>query len=173
MSRLFPTLLGESFNALPERLRALHTAPAGTLFRGRARVERGVHPFGRLLALAAGLPPAGEVEVTVRVDVDDHGERWHRRFGGHRMSSRLWPAKTLLRERLGLATFDFELTADAGGLDWTVVGVRAIGVPLPTRWFAGVCARELLDEGRYAFDVGANLPLIGLIVRYRGWLDVD
>jgi len=52
------------------------------------------------------------------------------------------------------------------------VQARALGVPLPARWFAGVAARESEADGRYCFDVRAALPLAGLLVHYRGWLDV-
>ena len=37
---------------------------------------------------------------------------------------------------------------------------------------SGVGAREFADGERYAFDVRAWLPLVGLLVHYTGWLDV-
>ncbi|QQP98489.1 DUF4166 domain-containing protein [Lysobacter enzymogenes] len=58
------------------------------------------------------------------------------------------------------------------GLSWRLMRVRALGLPLPRGWFAGVRAREFEREGRYHFDVAAQLPLVGLLVRYRGWLEV-
>ncbi|MEH6416380.1 DUF4166 domain-containing protein [Pseudomonas sp. CGJS7] len=58
------------------------------------------------------------------------------------------------------------------GLAWRLMRVRALGLPLPRSWFSGVRAREFEREGRYHFDVVAQLPLVGLLVRYRGWLDV-
>ena len=49
--------------------------------------------------------------------------------------------------------------------------MRAFGLlPLPAGWFEGVRCRECERDGRYAFLVEANLPLIGLVVRYEGWL---
>ncbi|MGL6290929.1 MAG: DUF4166 domain-containing protein, partial [Silanimonas sp.] len=114
---------------------------------------------------------AGEVEVEVRIDADAHGERWLRRFGTHAMPSRLWADGVALRERLGLVVFDFMLGADAGGLRWRIVGVRALGLPLPVRWFDGVTAHESARDGRYAFEVRAALPVVGLLVHYRGTLD--
>lgn len=59
------------------------------------------------------------------------------------------------------------------GLYWRLMRVRALGLPLPASWFSGVRAREFERDGRYHFDVAAQLPLVGLLVRYRGWLDVD
>jgi hypothetical protein len=58
------------------------------------------------------------------------------------------------------------------GLSWRLMRVRAFGLPLPRGWFAGVRAREFEREGRYHFEVDAQLPVVGLLARYRGWLEV-
>jgi hypothetical protein len=89
------------------------------------------------------------------------------------MPSRLWARDGRLHERLGLVTFAFRLQANEGAIEWTVERVHALGLPLPPRWFDGVAARESESDDRYTFDVRATLPLVGLLVRYRGWLDVD
>jgi len=39
--------------------------------------------------------------------------------------------------------------------------------------FDGVRCREREREGRYEFLVEAALPLLGLIVRYEGWLEPE
>jgi len=61
---------------------------------------------------------------------------------------------------------------DDPGLSWRLVRVRLLGLPLPAGWFEGMRAREFEREGRYHFEVSAQLPLVGLLVRYRGWLEV-
>jgi hypothetical protein len=33
-----------------------------------------------------------------------------------------------------------------------------------------VTAYESVEEGRFRFHVEIKLPLVGLVVRYRGWL---
>lgn len=78
------------------------------------------------------------------------------------------------------APTSYGIAAEAGedggdnepGLVWRLVRVRALGLPLPAGWFAGVRAREFERDGRYYFDVAAQLPVMGLLVRYRGWLEV-
>lgn len=62
--------------------------------------------------------------------------------------------------------------ANEPGLSWRLVRVHALGLPLPVGWFAGVGAREFERDGRYCFDVHAALPGIGLLVHYRGWLEI-
>lgn len=51
--------------------------------------------------------------------------------------------------------------------------MRAFGLPLPRAWFRQVHASESERDGRYHFRVRAALPLIGTLVAYQGWLDVD
>jgi hypothetical protein len=53
------------------------------------------------------------------------------------------------------------------------VGVRSLGIPLPLAWFDKVSARESVEGGRYRFDVRAEMPVVGLLVRYAGTLDVE
>jgi len=167
---LFPRVLGEAFARLPLSVRRFHLAPGR--WRGEAEVERGDGVLSRLFALLTQLPPRGHHPVQVEVCEIGDGERWSRRYGdGHTMRSRLWCHDGRLRERLGPILFEYAMHADAEALVWRVDRVRALGLPLPVRWFAGVVARETSREGRYRFDVRAEMPWIGLLVHYRGGLD--
>lgn len=89
------------------------------------------------------------------------------------MRSDLRERAGLLEERLGLATFRFALIARCDSIEWRLLAVRALGFPLPLSWFARVFALESIEGDLYAFDVRAELPLAGLLVHYRGTLDVD
>ncbi len=123
------------------------------------------------MAMIAQLPPAGQnVAITVAITADANAETWSRDFNGHIMCSRLWSAGGRLCERLGPLTLVFKLTPQVDAIDWQLYAVRYLGIPLPLRLFSGTKAREYLEDGRYHFDVGAVLPVIGLLVRYRGWL---
>lgn len=174
---LFPRLLGERFAGLPPTVRRLHLHPGVARYRGEAEVLRGRHPLARLFAWATHLPPSGTGPVVVEIEAGGGRERWVRRIGGDAMPSRLWAgegtSEGLLCERLGAVQFGFALEAEAGTIVWRVARVRVFGgLPLPVRWFAGVVARESEHDGRYRFDVRAAMPVAGLLVHYRGWLDV-
>jgi len=169
---LFERLLGSAFDTLDPCVRTLHRDHGERRYAGEVEVERGRHPLAWLCARATRLPPAGRGSIDVEIIADAAGERWSRRVGAHVMRSRLWARDGLLHERLGAVTFVFRLQARGGAIEWSVVRVRALGLPLPARWFAAVGAREADGEGRYTFDVRAALPIAGLLVRYRGWLDV-
>ena len=169
---LFRRLLDAGFETLPPAVKTLHKATGHRRYQGQVEVVRGGNPLARLFAWATRLPPAGRGEVEVEIDVSGEEEKWTRHIGGHAMPSRLWEQDGLLCEQLGLVRFGFRLTAEDGGIVWRVARVTALGLPLPARWFDEVQARESELEGRYRFDVAAALPVVGLLVRYRGWLDV-
>lgn len=169
---LFQRVLGAEFGTLPLAVGALHAARGHRRYHGQVEVARGANPLARLFAWATRLPPAGQGEVEVEIDANGEGERWTRHIGGHAMPSRLWEQDGLLCEQLGLVRFGFRLTVEESGIVWRVARVNALGLRLPARWFGGVRARESEFDGRYRFDVAAALPVVGLLVRYRGWLDV-
>jgi len=170
---LFARLLGRDFDLLPAVVRRLHLRPGVARHHGEVEVRRGRGWLSRLCATATRLPPAGQGPITVDIDIQPDTERWTRHVRGHAMPSRLWWQDGLLCERLGWVKFGFRLHVHEAGIEWRVERVHALGLPLSARWFAGVRARESAQGGRYAFDVQASLPGIGLLVHYRGWLHVD
>ncbi|MET3144948.1 UNVERIFIED_ORG: hypothetical protein ABIB63_000746 [Xanthomonas axonopodis] len=126
---LFAQVLGQAaFAQLPAPVRALHSVQQRQTFVGRARIERGAHALVPLLAMLSRLPRSGEVAVEVDFLTDAHGERWHRRFDGMPMHSRLWRHGDRLREHLGAVRFEFSLQADAQSLYWQATGVWAFGL---------------------------------------------
>lgn len=171
---LFRQLLGEAIDTAAPCVRRLHHRPGTAVYRGAVVVERGRGALSRLMGWSTGLPPGGEGPIEVEIIAAEGRERWTRRVGGRAMASRLWAHDGLLCERLGAATFGFRLRVEEGAIRWRVVRVRVFGLlPLPAAWFAGVDARESGDDhGRYCFDVCARMPVVGLLVHYRGWLAV-
>lgn len=171
--RLFRRVLGDAVDSLPPTVRTLHSRDGLHRYRGEVEVRRGDHPLARLMAWATRLPPAGKGGIEVEIDAGGEGERWTRHISGHAMRSRLWAQEGMLCEQLGLVRFGFALAVEEGVLAWRVASVRTLGLPLPARWFHAVHAREYETQGRYGFDVAAAMPVAGLLVHYRGWLQVD
>lgn len=171
---LFRYLLGsDAFDALPTPVQRLHLQQGIRTYRGDVDVLRGRRLLSRLCAWGTRLPPVGTGPIAVEIMSSGMRERWTRHVGKHAMASRLWAGEEILCERLGLVTFGFRLVTREGGIDWHVEHVRVLGVlPLPASWFSHVAAREWAEADRYHFDVSATLPLTGLLVHYRGWLNV-
>ena len=171
--KLFPSLLGASFDALPAPVKFAHGGQSVVLL-GHSNIARGTGLLSRICAFLARLPPAqSNVETQVDIEVNSDGaERWTRRFGAARMPSQLSPGSDgLLRERLGAVRFDFLLTTDVNGIRWQVKKAAVFGLPIPAGWFSAVHAYSYAEAGSYRFLVHAQMPLAGLLVRYEGKLE--
>lgn len=173
-SSLFRHLLGASFERLPAGIRQVHAGHPSLWFEGACAIERGRHWLARLSAVIAGMPPAtAQVDLRIEIAADAAGETWNRHFGERLMSSRMHAVNGLLVERLGPLTIAFQLEAADQQIRWNPRAGRILGVPLPAAFFKGVVACESMIDGRYHFDVRAALPLMGLVIHYRGWLRTD
>ena len=53
-----------------------------------------------------------------------------------------------------------------------LVRLRFLGVPCPRWLMPAIVADETAGEGRLHFEIRASLPLVGVVTRYRGHLDV-
>ena len=56
------------------------------------------------------------------------------------------------------------------GLKYVSVAARFWGIPFPTPRIEATVKADL--PGRVRTEVEVKLPLLGLLVRYRGWLEV-
>jgi hypothetical protein len=170
MTALYRRLLAERFDDLPGQVRALHDVAAASTWVGRADVERGGR-VARLLATAFGLPPQGRDQpLSVTFTPRGEAEEWARTFGARRFVSTQWACGRELRERVGPVTLHMTLRQDADALGLTLVGARCLGLPVPALLLPRIHTRESEHEGRYQFEVEAVIPLLGLLVRYRGRL---
>lgn len=171
---LYPDLLGDAWKSLPAEIRAMHEGAA--MAEGSASVERGGGILSRLAARMAGFPPAAaDVPVKVRFVIDWQGETWTRTFGTHGFSSRQFAGRSrserLLCERFGPLTFAMALVAGEDRLSLVLRRWSFLGLPLPMWLCPRSNAYETVEDGRFRFHVGISHPVVGLIVRYRGWLE--
>jgi hypothetical protein len=169
---LYRRLLGRRFAQLPARVAELHDVTAVSVWEGCADVERGKSLASRMLATLLALPPAGrDQDLRVTFDPVEGREIWSRQFGGKVFRSVQYEHRGRLRERVGPTTFIFALDVSAEGMALDLRGVRVLGIPLPRWWRPYVRTLESERDGRYRFEVEAGMPLLGLIVRYTGWLE--
>jgi hypothetical protein len=169
---LYRTLLGDRFELLPARVRELHDLTEATDWIGRADVERGRSWFARALAALFSLPPHGcDQPLSVSFTPDNGREVWMRRFGARTFRSVQFEWNGLLAERIGMSCLMSALQASPEGLGLRLEKVRVLGMPLPRSLHPRVRTFESEQDGRYRFEAEAHLPLIGLLVRYTGWLE--
>jgi hypothetical protein len=112
--------------------------------------------------------------VTVRFDIDGRREIWRRDFGGREMISIQEPAKDggagCLVEWFGPCAVELAVPAGPDGLRLEPRRLWVFGVPLPQFLLPRVQASERVLCGRFRFDVRIDLPVLGLLVHYRGYL---
>ena len=169
-SPLYARVMGERFHALPEAVRAMHDILRDGGAAGEADVEG---PSGLLAAMIArifGFPPAGRHQLHVSFEETGGRETWTRDFGGKRFRSHLGQRDGMLTERFGPFRFAFDLPSDDQGLSMILRRWWFGPLRLPVVLAPRSEAREWAEGGRFHFDVSIALPLVGRLVRYRGWL---
>jgi len=174
---LFPLLIDPAdWPLLAEPVRHLHGGTASLHARGMAQVDGARHPCARLLRRVLGLPePGADQAIALSIERADGRETWTRGFANGRMRSTLQraPDGRHLRERLGPVSLYFELRRDGAAIDWQLRAGRLLGLPLPRALFGRVFSRSLAEDGRYVFHIDTRLPLLGQLIAYRGWLEID
>ncbi len=172
---LYQRLLAGAFDKLPPALRAMHKVSGTLVAHGEAEIERGPGLLARLIAALFGFPEAARrAPASVKFEARDGIETWTRSFAGKIMRSRQWLGEGrwegLLCEAFGPLTFGLELLVGEGRLAFVVRRWTAFGIALPRALAPRGDAFEAEADGRFRFDVAISAPLIGAIVRYRGWL---
>jgi hypothetical protein len=168
---LYARVMGERFAALPPAVRAMHEVLRDGGASGEAEVRRGRNPLARLIASSLGFPSEGAHRVHVAFAEGEGGERWTRDFSGRTFSTFLSERGGRLTERFGLVRFAFDLPSESTGLRMIIRRWWIGKLPLPLFLAPRSEAAEWEEEGRFYFDVPIALPLIGLLVQYRGWLE--
>ncbi|MEQ1943049.1 DUF4166 domain-containing protein [Mesorhizobium sp. VNQ89] len=173
---LYRKVLGTAFSALPPRLQQLHDSTEPRQWRGFAEVRRGRGPLAALAAAFVGFPKAAaRVPVTVAFTPENDAERWTRTFDGKSFSSLQWAGtgrnEHLLMERFGIATFALALVVQEGRLFLVPRRWSVLGIPMPRFLLPGGSTFEAEEDGQFCFNVEISMPLIGLIVAYKGRLE--
>ncbi|MDZ4691637.1 SDR family oxidoreductase [Terricaulis sp.] len=170
---VYQRILGAAWEKLPPALREMHDGVA--FARGRGRVERGRNPLAWFAASVLRFPRAGEdLDVSVRFDPRPAGEVWTRSFANQSFSSYQYEGRgaseRLIVERFGVLAFSMALVLEGERLNLVLRRWSAFGVVLPL-WLAPRSkAHESADGDVFHFFVEISHPLVGLIVRYQGWL---
>ncbi|MDE2280663.1 MAG: DUF4166 domain-containing protein [Xanthomonadaceae bacterium] len=173
---LFRSLLDPSdWPRLAPSVQRMHAEGDVVRASGSADVDGETHLLARLLRRLLSLPePGSGLPVTITIERYATHERWNRRFLRDSMHSTLRAGNDgQLLERLGPATLRFALRRDSDAIDWQLRGVYLLGLPLPRMLCGTVLSRSAMRDGRYAFDIDARLPLVGQLIAYRGWLEIE
>ncbi|MCX7365654.1 MAG: DUF4166 domain-containing protein [Alphaproteobacteria bacterium] len=171
---LYRRALGRTYDRQSAAGQQLHDA-GPSRWTGRCTVDGAATGSGRLLAWLFQFPPAStDAPIAVDFTVADGGEVWTRHVGRRAMRSRQYIGARKPRgwvvEQFGPIAFDLAVPVADGRLELVMRGMRCFGLPLPRLAWPLIKASEHEEDGRFCFDVEIGLPLIGRLVRYRGWL---
>jgi hypothetical protein len=173
---LYRRMLGATWDRLPPPIRIMHDVSAVLTAAGVARIERGTGLLAALVARLMRFPPAGrDIPLTVTFHVRDGEEHWRRAFGNAVFASVQARGRgryeRLLCERFGPLTVGMALVVEGDRLRLVLRRWSVLGLPLPRSWAPQGDVHESAEDGRFNFHVEICHPLLGLIVRYRGWLN--
>ncbi|MGI9411123.1 MAG: DUF4166 domain-containing protein [Hyphomicrobiaceae bacterium] len=173
---LFHFILGRSWEALPEPVRAVHDVTDGVMrSNGTAEVRRGRNLMSRLVGGLFGFPKAAQsIPVSVEMRAEGTRETWIRQFGTQQFKSTLYPGSgrsdRLINERFGVFEFSMALVLIGERLEFVVRRWKFLGLPLPLALAPRVETHETAEDGQFRFNVEIRLPIFGLLVHYRGHL---
>ena len=175
---LYRQILGSAFAALPAPVQALHAGSGVRTWRGTAHIRRGRGPIAGLAANLFGFPRTGQdVPVSVTFEPGTAGETWRRDFGGRTMVTHQAPGKgrnsRLIVERFGAVKVALALVTDGENLRLLPRRWSLLGMPMPGFLLPWGDSFETVSDGRFAFQIEVNLPLIGRVVAYHGTLEPD
>lgn len=160
---------------LPRVITDFHRGTRAPVWTGLASVERSNSLISRIIGRMLGLPATAQ-SATVKVTIErnlDGTERWTRIFNGKEFHSTMnrGPDHTFW-ERFGLLNFKLKLREENGTLIYPISKARFCGIAIPRFFLPQTAAFETIDaQGRFMFDVCIRLPIGGLLVHYRGWLE--
>ena len=172
---VFQEVLGDAWQRLPAAIRALHATTGIARFSGRASVTTGKSIAARIIGRVIGFPPAArDIPVDVIMNSTNDSERWTRNFAGHEFSSVMTAGdgrfSHLVCEKFGPVAFAMALILDNGRLKYVPRGWTFVGMPMPRFLAPQGATYESVADGRFHFHVEIELPLLGHIVTYDGWL---
>lgn len=173
---LYEQTLGEAAARLSAPVRGLHRLDAPPRWSGRGTVIRGTGMLAALVAVIMRFPRAqADCPVTVEfARTHDGKETWRRTFGSDGFASTQEAGRGrwsgLVVERFGPLAFAMAVVENNGRLRVVPRYWSAFGIPMPRFLGPTADAVEHGADGRFNFDVAMRLPVIGLVVHYRGWL---
>lgn len=156
---------------------AFHRGADHRAYQGTAEITVGTNWVAQLFLRLGGFPlQGGVVSAELEMTSDGADTRWVRRFGGHVTASRLRFDRQsgLVVERMGQLEIHLRSTLQDGSMCSEVAKLKCFGFPLP-KWAVpvGDAIESATKEGFIEFDVQGKLPLIGMLIRYRGHFLVE
>lgn len=170
---LYRAVMGDAFDRLAGPVRRFHSLAGRHELHGWVDVRAPGSWAARLLAICLGAPTrSAQGPIRFELLAQSGAETWTRFFPNRTMSSVLKKDGIRVTEKLGASRLAFELVEVAGALEMRLRTLHFWGLPCPRWLMPEITARETGEADRLHFHVQASVPVIGLVVSYRGHLVV-
>lgn len=168
---MYERAMGESFSRLAAEVQQFHRLAGKHILYGRVEVHAPKSLLAKLLAILLGTPrSASEGAIKFELDAQPEAETWSRNFPSKAMSSRLQLIDGQLVEKLGAARLMFELSEEKEKLTMHLRRLYFFGLSCPGWLMPRLVAEETGRDGCLHFLVRADVPGVGLVARYQGYL---
>jgi hypothetical protein len=166
--------LAEDYARLPPAVQRFHRLQGRHVLQGWVQTQAPATRLAHALARLLGTPRrACTGRLRFELEAGPDTETWIRCFPGDTtMRSQLRRAGGEIEERLGPARLVFQLGVSGQALTMGLARLSFAGLPCPQWLLPRLVAEERGSEQQLHFVVSAALPLLGLVVSYRGHLDL-
>ncbi|MEO6171979.1 MAG: DUF4166 domain-containing protein [Arenimonas sp.] len=167
----------EAFFELHTQLQMLHRH--GGVLTGKVELQfgRGLAGFiGKRIARKLGVPRrAGEHDLRVEIRHREDGLHWSRCFDERQNVLSIFKPvgkypEGYWIEKTGPVTLKLGVDIIESGWHWRVLGIRALGLPMPLMLFPHSSAYKKIVGDHYQFNVSFSMPWIGRLFSYQGRL---
>lgn len=168
---MYERAMGESFGFLAPALQQFHRLAGQNELHGLVSIHAPKSFLARLLARLLGTPLAAcKGPIRFELDAQPLAETWRRYFPSHVMTSRLQLVDEHVVENLGAARLTFALIEKNGQLSMQLCHLHFFGLPCPEWLMPRLVAEESGRNGRVDFHVRAEVPYLGAVAGYNGYL---
>lgn len=172
-ANLYPEILSDCFERLPQPVKQAHKYGEQIRLEGSVKVTTGKRLFPRLICFIMQLPKAGKnIPLVVDIIKQNNHETWYRYFSGKLFKSKQVQKKNSLIEKVKFIHLCFAVKACHKNLRLELHQVYLFGIPANRLLGLVIKSTEFAINNNYAFYMAIHSRWFGLLIRYRGKLDV-
>lgn len=171
---MYERALGDDYEALPAAVQRFHRLRGRNVLSGWVETHAPQTILAKVLAACLGTPRSSSSgPIRFELSASPAEETWTRHFPAQTMTSRMRLVDGHIEERLGAARLTFDLLAVEDSLSMRLASMRFFGVPCPKWLMPRIVADERGADDQIHFLIAAELPLVGVVASYRGYLEVS
>ena len=170
---MYETAMGERFGRLASSVQDFHRLAGKHVLHGQVEIHAPQSMAAKFLARLLGTPlVSNRGPIKFELDARLLEETWTRYFPAKVMTSHLQLLDGQLVEKLGAARLTFALHEREGQLTMQLCRLQFLGIACPQWLMPIVTAEETGVDDRFNFHVRAEVPWVGVVASYRGYLSL-